>query len=154
MPSKPWACRSKTLTPTPKPCGILRAMSDADIETLRAAFEAASRGDWDVLVRVAHPDFELKTQLVGTHRGHEEVRRFFEDRWEAFEEVVVEPEEFLQVGDRIVTRVLIRARPRRGTSAILEIRHGEVWTMRDGKAARLETFPKFEEALEAVGLSE
>jgi ketosteroid isomerase-like protein len=79
-------------------------MSEADIETLRAAFEAASRGDWDVLLRVTHPDFELKT--------------------------------------------------RRGTSAVLEIRNGQLWTMRDGKAARCETFPRFEEALEAVGLSE
>jgi len=129
-------------------------MSDVDIETLRAVLEAASRGDWDVLVRAAHPDFELKTQLVGTHRGHEEVRRFFEDRWEAFEEVVVEPEAFVRVGDRIVTRVLIRARPRRGTSALLEIRNGDVWTMRGGKVARLETFPKFEDALAAAELSE
>jgi hypothetical protein len=24
-PSKPWGCRSKTLTPTPEPCGILTA---------------------------------------------------------------------------------------------------------------------------------
>jgi ketosteroid isomerase-like protein len=129
-------------------------MSEADIETLRAAFEAASRGDWDVLLRVTHPDFELKTTLVGTHRGQEKVRRFLEDRWEAFEETVVEPEEFLQVDDRIVVRVLMRARPRRGTSAVLEIRNGQLWTMRDGKAARCETFPRFEEALEAAGLAE
>jgi uncharacterized protein len=129
-------------------------MSEADIQTLRAGFDAANRGDWDVLLHMTHPDFELKTTLVGTHRGHEEVKRFFEDRWEAFEETVIEPEEFLQAGDRIVVRVLMRARPRRGTSAVLEIRNGHLWTMRDGKAVRCETFPRFEHALEVAGLKE
>jgi ketosteroid isomerase-like protein len=127
-------------------------MSQADIETLRAAYEAASRRDLDAILRVAHPDVEFKTTLQGTHRGHEEVRRFFEDQWEPFEEVVSEPEEFLQVGDRIVVRLLVRSRPTRGGGAVLEVRNGHVWTMRDGKAARCETFPKPEQAFEAVGL--
>jgi hypothetical protein len=36
----------------------------------------------------------------------------------------------------------------------VEIRAGHVWTMRDGKAARLEIFPEREKALESIGLLE
>jgi uncharacterized protein len=129
-------------------------MPQTDIETLRAAYEAASRRDFDAILRVTHPDFEFKTTMQGTHRGHGEVRRFFEDQSEAFEEVVYEPEEFLQVGDRIVVRVLVRSRPTRGAGAILAIRNGHVWTMRDGMVARCESFPKPAQAFEAVGLGD
>lgn len=132
-------------------------MSQADIETLRASYESISRGDWDAAFRDGHQDFELKTAdrmtRPGTYRGPEEVRRFFEDLLEPFEEVVIEPEQFFERGDRIVVFVLLRSRPR-GSSATLEIRIGHLWTMRDGKPAGLELFPVREEALEALGLEE
>jgi hypothetical protein len=37
---------------------------------------------------------------------------------------------------------------------VIEIKIGEVWTLRDGKVLTLETFPQREKALEAAGLSE
>jgi ketosteroid isomerase-like protein len=132
-------------------------MSQADIETLRAEYEAMSRRDWLALFSGAQPDFELKTPARAPGpdvcRGQEEVRRAFEDFFEPFEEVLVEPQEFLERGDRIVVYFLQRSRPR-GSSAVLEIRAGHVWTMRDGKAARCEIFPEREKALEAAGLRE
>ena len=107
--------------------------------------------------RFAHPDFELQTAArvvnPGIYRGTEEVRRFFEDLFAPFEEVVVEPEEFFERGDQIAVFVLTRLRPT-GTSAVVENRIGHLWTMRDGKAARLQVFPRREDALEAAGLSE
>ena len=132
-------------------------MSQADIETLRAGYEAISRGDWDTAFRDVHPDFEMKTAdrmaSPGTYRGPDEVRRFFEDLLEPFEEVVTEPEEFFDRGTQIVVFVLLRSRPR-GSSAAMEIRIGHLWTMRDGKPFQLELFPEREKALEAAGLSE
>ena len=89
----------------------------------------------------------------GTYRGPEEVRRFFEDLLEPFEEVATEPEEFFERGNQIVVFVLLRSRPK-GSSVAMEIRIGHLWTMRDGKPAQLELFPEREQALEAVGLSE
>jgi ketosteroid isomerase-like protein len=87
-------------------------MSQADIETLRVGYEAVSRGDWDAATRFAHPEFELhpadRVVNPGTYRGPEEVRRFFEDLFEPFEEVVVEPEEFFERGDQIVVFIFTR----------------------------------------------
>ncbi|MEK6272937.1 MAG: nuclear transport factor 2 family protein [Actinomycetota bacterium] len=85
--------------------------------------------------------------------GSEEVRRFFEDQFEPFDEVGVVPEEFFERGDQIAVFVLTRLRPT-GSSAVVENRIGHLWTMREGKATRLQVFPKREEALEAAGLRE
>ena len=129
-------------------------MSREDRVALRLGYEAYSRGDSDGLLRGMHPDIEMKTiRSGGPYRGHDEVRRFLDDMREPFEEVTTEPEEWFDHGDRIVVFVRIRARPR-GSDAVAENRVGHLWTMRDGKAIRCETFPRREDALEAAGLSE
>jgi len=124
-------------------------MSQADIETLRLAYEAASRGDWEAVLEPMDPDVVLKTIRTGTHRGHEEVRRAFEDMTAAFEEIVFEPEEFFERDDRIVVFLRQKARPS-GADRMIENRVGHLWTMRKGKPVRCETFPRREDALEAV----
>ena len=126
-------------------------MSQEDRETLRLVYEAYNRGDWTRARHGMDPDIEWKTTRMGTYRGHDEVRRFMEDMREPFEEVVVEPDEWFDHGDRIVVFLRIGARPR-GSDAIAENRVGHLWTMRGGKAVRCETFPRREDALEAAGL--
>jgi ketosteroid isomerase-like protein len=128
-------------------------VSKADIERLRLAYAAIGRRDWAGFFRDVQPDFELKapdrSPSPGTFRGREEASRAFEDFFEPFEEVVVEPQEFFEHGDQIVVFFLQRARPK-GSSAVVEIRAGHLWTMRDGKAAGCEIFPEREKALEAA----
>jgi ketosteroid isomerase-like protein len=128
-------------------------MSRADIETLRAGYEAASRGEWDRAFRDAHPDFELQTPdrdpNPGTYHGPDEARRFMKDLVEPFEEVSFYPEEFLENGDRIAVILRLRYRPS-GSAAEMETRIGHLWTMRDGKVTRLQIFPEREKALEAA----
>lgn len=102
-----------------------------------------------------HPEFELQTAgrvtSPGVYRGAEEVRRFFEDLLEPFEEVTVEPLEFFEREDRIAVFVLVRSRPT-GSTATVENRVGHVWTVRQGRLARLEMYPRREDAIEAAGL--
>jgi ketosteroid isomerase-like protein len=130
-------------------------VSQADIEMLRAGYADFSRGEWDAVLAQAAPDFELKTAdrvtSPGTYRGRDTVRRFFEDMFAPFEEVLVEPEEFHEIGDRILALVRVRSRPR-GSSAFVENRIGHLWTMQDGAVVALQVFPERERALEAVGI--
>jgi ketosteroid isomerase-like protein len=138
------------------PRDTARAMAQADIEKLRAEYEAVSRRDWEAVFRDVHPDFELRPDrgaLAGPFRGREEARRAYEDFFEPFEDVHAEPEEFFERGDQIVVFFLLRSRPR-GSNAVVEIRAAHLWTMRDGRPARCEIFPKRDNALEAVGLAE
>jgi ketosteroid isomerase-like protein len=133
------------------------AMSRADIEALRAVYEAVSSGDWDAALRDAGPDFELKTPdqnpIAGTYRGREAIRAFFAELWAAFEEVSVQPGEFLELDDRILVSLLMQLRPS-DSHAKVEMRITHLWTMRDGKPARCEVFLRREQALEAAGIKE
>jgi ketosteroid isomerase-like protein len=132
-------------------------VSQADVDMIRAGYEAFNRGDVDFIVRQAAPDFELVTAErvpnPGTYRGADEARRFFEDLFEPFEEIVIEPQEFFDRGDRVLALVTVRSRPR-GSSAVVENRIAHLWTVRDGKAIRFQIFPERARGLEALGLSE
>jgi ketosteroid isomerase-like protein len=70
-----------------------------------------------------------------------------------FEAWTVELEELMDSGDQVAAVVRARLRPK-GSSAEIEFRNGHLWTLRDGKVASMQIFPKPEEALEAAGLSE
>ena len=128
-------------------------MSEEDIKTLRLVYGAAGRQDWNAALEAMDSNIEWKSVLAGTHHGHDEVRRFFEDMTAPFEKTVFEPEEFFDHGDQIVVFVRMRVRPS-GSDAFVENRVGHLWTMREGKAVRCRTFPRREDALEAAGLSE
>jgi ketosteroid isomerase-like protein len=131
-------------------------MPQADIEGLRAGYEAISRGDFERPFRDVNPDFELTTPPginAGTYRGREECQAYLDDMTTALETWTVEPEEFFESGDQIVVFVKIRARPK-GSSAEIEIRNGHLWRLRDGKPLSMRFFPAPEQALEAAGLRE
>ena len=57
------------------------------------------------------------------------------------------------VGDSVVVAVRFRAKGHE-TGLPFEDRYGHLWTFRGSKAIRLEGFPDFADALEAVGLRE
>jgi uncharacterized protein len=132
-------------------------MSQAEIETLRAIYDAISRGDWDAAFRDAGPDFEFtppeQNPIAGTYRGSEAVRGFFAELWAAFDQVTVEPGPFLEADDSVVVSLLMRLRPS-DSGAKVEMRITHLWTMRDGRPVRCRVFLAREEALEAAGLSE
>jgi ketosteroid isomerase-like protein len=131
-------------------------MSQADIETLRARYEAASNGDWGAAFRDVPADFEFRIPpglTSGIYRGPEECQSYLQELLTPYDVWAFEPEEFFQRGDQVAVIVKLRARPK-GSSAELEIRNGHLWTVRDGKTERVELFPEPEKALEAAGLSE
>jgi len=131
-------------------------MPRTDPATLRAEYESLSHGDWDSLLRDAQPDFELRPPAQGldasVYRGRDAAVQAFMEFFGPYEEVHVDPQEFFDRGDRIVVFFLQRCRPR-GSSAMVEVRAAHLWTMRDGRAARLEIFPDRDRALAAAGVT-
>jgi ketosteroid isomerase-like protein len=71
---------------------------------------------------------------------------------ESFEDFRAEAEEFIDAGDRVVVAVRERGRARGG----VEFEHvfGILYTLRDGKVARMEWSDSPADALEAAGLEE
>jgi ketosteroid isomerase-like protein len=130
-------------------------MSQENVEIVRRAYAALSRGDWDAVFRETHADVELTTQRgpgAGTHRQREAVQGFAEDYIDAFDNFAVEPESFHATGDQVVVIVRRRARPK-GGSVDMVVRNGHLITLRDGLIVSMRSFPDPDEALEAAGLS-
>ena len=129
-------------------------MSQADIENIRARYEAVNAGDRAAAFRDVHPGFALKTPdripTAGTYLGEAEATRFIEDFWAPFEEINAEPVEIEQRGDLVAVRLHVRNR-HRGTSAYVDIHVGILWTMKDGKPIRAEMFPEPGSAFQALG---
>ncbi|HEX6116885.1 MAG TPA: nuclear transport factor 2 family protein [Solirubrobacterales bacterium] len=131
-------------------------MSAADIERLAEAFEALERGeDEAALARIA-PDFELRDHVIledtsdGT--GPEVMEANIGRLREAFDRVSYEILETIDLDERILVRVLASAHTDRDGGLDTELEVGQLWTIRDGLARRLEIFPSWDEARRAVGL--
>jgi ketosteroid isomerase-like protein len=96
---------------------------------------------------VWNPIEELPTQ------GHDEVRASLA-HWKAeWDDYKVMPEEFVDMGDRVVVTVRLRGRGR-GSGVEIDALFYDIYTLRDAKIVRMDQFTERSEALEAVGLSE
>lgn len=120
---------------------------------VRAMYKAIDARDYDAGFALLSDDFEWHEPAQafhsGTHRGFEDIRQRLEAQLEVFDELTIEPEEFSVEGDRIAVAVRQRARGEISGAAV-EIRIGHLWTIRDGKIARLDVFAARNDALRAL----
>ena len=86
-------------------------------------------------------------------KGPDEVRRFWEGLDETFDVVRLEPQEFVDAGERVATRLRFFGRGKgSGIELELEMYH-QVATFRGGTIVRIEYFGEWSEALAAARLS-
>jgi ketosteroid isomerase-like protein len=87
--------------------------------------------------------------------GHEGVARYHAKLAEAFDDYRMVPERFIDAGD---DRVLVFSREGgRGKESGAEVQThltAHLWTLKDGKAIRMQSYWERADALEAVGLTE
>ena len=126
------------------------------MEVICRTYEAWNRRDIEGALAPLSPELEWVLPEggvnAGTNHGRESFRAFFETYFEAFESIQLEPLRFVVAGERIVALVRMFGAGR-GSGAEVEQSAGHIWTMREGKASRLEIVSGHQEALEAVGLS-
>jgi uncharacterized protein len=72
---------------------------------------------------------------------------------ESFDELRIEPIEFVDLGDKLVVVVSLAGRGR-ASGAPVETTFAQLWTLRDGKAVSLRDYATKSQALEAAGLRE
>ena len=131
-------------------------MSQENIEIVKAFFEVWNAGDMDALRELYDPDVIVRTvedwPEPGPYVGREATMRWFEQAREAWDTDTLEPtSDFIDAGDRVVVPARLVARGRdTGIEAVQQLAF--VWTLRDGKGLRLETYATKAEALEAAGL--
>ena len=123
-----------------------------NVEPLRRAYErfnATGEFDWELL----DPEAEWNVfpfAPVVQYRGHEGVRRWLREVGEPFEVLRIEPEEFIARGAQVIVVSTMRGRGR-GSGAETEQALVSLWTFRDGKVVRHDSFTEREEALRAAG---
>src|SRR5215211_8366917 len=133
-------------------------MSQENLDLLRRALEHVERTG-EVLREAAQPDFVWDmTTFRGavrprTYVGVDETNEWLADWLASFENWSLDIEEVLDAGDQVVTIVRQHGRAKHGGPDV-EMRFAQVWTFRDGLAARIEMYADRDEALEAAGLQE
>jgi ketosteroid isomerase-like protein len=136
------------------------AMSQQNVETIRRMYERWLQDDAS-LFDALDPEIELHpdpaADWVGVnniYRGHDGVRRYVVQVYEAFEDYRPEVEELLDAGDKVITLAIEHGRGRASGAKVEARRTAHVWTMRANKAVRLDLYLDRAKALAAAGLRE
>jgi ketosteroid isomerase-like protein len=138
-------------------------MSHENVGIVRRAYDAFNRGGTEACISEGLWSPEVVWDVtpsgipgLGTYRGREEVKRFFEEDWFSafpFDEWEVEVEEVIDAGDRIVSMSRQHGRGA-GSGVVAELELAQVSTLRDGQIVRIDNYLDRAKALHAAGLSE
>jgi ketosteroid isomerase-like protein len=131
-------------------------MSSENVERLRVAYEvfkATKRVDTGAMT----PDVELIQPDglgggAGVYHGPEAFVRGIQELTDTFDDFRVEPEEFFDLGDRVLAFVRLRGRAR-GSDVPIDGPFAHVVTFRGGLISSWHAYADRNEALVAVGLS-
>ena len=87
----------------------------------------------------------------GSRRGADGFNEAITSIYEGWDESHFEPERVIENGDDLIALGELRAR---GRAMDLEVRqpHGQIWTFRDGRVARMSWFSTHADTLDAAGL--
>jgi ketosteroid isomerase-like protein len=118
--------------------------------------EALERGEVDMYLldpHVIYEDTTMPDRVGETYRGHEGVVRATE-RWiETYQWLLVELEQIVDSGDRLVSIHRVQAKTR-DTGIEGEATVAYLWTFRGGKVIHFRSYRDSEQALRAAGLRE
>jgi ketosteroid isomerase-like protein len=129
---------------------------DEDIATIHRIYEMWANRNWEGFFELLaedvtwYPPPESFEARVG---GREALRSTIDAYNESFEEFRPELEQILVApqSDRYLALVTIHTKGK-GSGAELDIKPGQLFTMRDGKVVEMRVFPNRDDAMAAAGL--
>jgi ketosteroid isomerase-like protein len=136
-------------------------MARENVEIVRRLFDALALRDVTSILSLYDPEVEWDASragpgevfIGGIYHGHDGLRRYFREWYEAWDNVAYSCEEVVDAGERVMSVVTNRGRGR-VSRAEVEFKQYAVWTIRDGKIVRVAWFNARDEALHAAGLRE
>jgi ketosteroid isomerase-like protein len=132
-------------------------VSERNVQTARDYVEAYNRRDFDAAVESFDPAIEWvlpERQGYDSCVGPDQIIKFWEGIDETFDELRLIPQEWVDAGDRVATRLRHYGIGKgSGVEIDTELYH-QVATFRDGTIVRLEYFADWSEALAAAGVEQ
>ena len=133
-------------------------MAEDHLAVVRAVHDAASRGDTAALLELYAPDvvWDISNgplaQLAGAavYEGHDGLRSFFRSWREALDDAEYLLDELVVVGRDVVSVGRLRGRGRASGLLLEGAEQAAVWTVRDGRVARVVWFGSRHAALAAA----
>jgi ketosteroid isomerase-like protein len=148
------------LVPTPADLRARIAGMRDKVEVARQVIDAYNRRDFDGLfAELATPDFEYYPAITRAldggvgYRGREGVERFAADTSENWEELQALPEEFRDLGDRVLVLGRLKGRGK-GSGAPVDTPTVNIFDFRGDRIWRSRVYLDRAEGLQAAGLSE
>jgi ketosteroid isomerase-like protein len=133
-------------------------MSQENVDAVKGLFVAFADRDLDAAARVLDPKVEIRPAIVGgpegvVYRGWRGNSEFWADIDATWAEFRIEPEEFRDLGKRVL--VLGRAFAR-GRESGIAINEAAAWIaeLHEAKIVGFQSFSGYARALEAAGLRE
>jgi ketosteroid isomerase-like protein len=124
---------------------------ESQIELTRRAIEAFNSKNAEAMIELGVRAFDWSGSIgpyLGVYEGEEGIREFIDDQWSTFEELRVEPEEFLTQGRHVIVPITVRGRARDGLP--VSATAAQLYTFEDGRPVRIKLFQNRREALEAA----
>ena len=134
-------------------------MSQENVEIVRDAFVAYNRGDLDALLDeywVDDIDYRAVEGAPDDHgpiHGKAAMRAYFQDWFDTFDDLKVDPLELIDAGEDVVAVLQFGGRAKL-SGVETDLTFAVVYTLRNGKVARGREYWTKEQALEAAGLRE
>jgi ketosteroid isomerase-like protein len=129
------------------------------IEAVRGATEAMTRGDAPAALDALDPDVAWHATVGGidegrVYHGREEVAAAFIDYFAVWERMELRVDDYIDAGGDEVVVFFHEVAKGRESGAVVETDAGTVNTVRNAKIARVRSYMKRSQALEAAGLRE
>jgi hypothetical protein len=130
-------------------------MSQGNVDLVRDQYARWNAREFDAWIEAFDPEVEYMSSVVasmdggGVYRGHEGVRQFVREYFEGWEQFRLQPNEYIDAGPHVA--VVLRATAQgRGSGIEIDREIAHVWTFRDGRAVRHQSFTSRAEALAAL----
>jgi uncharacterized protein len=132
-------------------------MSQENVEIVRRGYEAFDRGDIQTVLSLIDSEIEIRVDRAFPEwepfYGRDGFMSFMQAWLEPWESYRIEIDELIDVGERVLV-VLREFGRRKDTGFEVEQRSYHVWTLKDGRAVRHDSFFERSNALEAAGIEE
>jgi uncharacterized protein len=134
-----------------------RAVSPPNVETMERMWAAWHGDDMSKWLEFFAVDAVWHTREdepdAGSYRGHEGINRLMEFWTDNFDDLRVEPEEFVDAGDQVVVTSVLHGKGR-ASGATVELPYTFICALNDGKIVEIREYVSKDEAMKALDVGE